>query len=331
MKLHFDPIDFVVPDILPTGLIVLGGKQKIGKSWFDLNVCLSVATGGIALSKYPVKQGDVLYLALEDNQRRLQDRVGKLLAPGEEAPESLTIFTEWPRMDEGGLEKLEDWIVQHPNARLVMIDPWVLVKPKGKTRAGETGYDVEYKALGGVKKLADKYEICILIQFHLRKANADDPFDELNATTGVTACADGFISLKRARCEEEGTLFASGRDYKEEVNLAISFKGGRWKVLGEGQSAVYYGLSPERKEVIDLLCCKIDPYGNVQPTSPKDIAVLLNVDSDKIRKLLWKMKNDGQVKWIEEDKEKGIQAGYVSTIPSRPIRPACQIYNARSF
>jgi hypothetical protein len=320
MKLHFDPVDFVIPDILPTGLIVLGGKQKIGKSWFDLNICLSVAMGGIALSKYQVKQGDVLYMALEDHRRRLQDRMSQLLGPDAQAPKGLTVVTKWRRMDEGGLEDLEQWITQHPNARLVMIDPWVLVKPKGKTRAGETGYDVEYKALEGIKKLADNYGICILIQFHLRKANAEDPFDELNATTGVTACADGFISLKRARTEEEGTLFASGRDYKEEVNLAVSFKGGRWKVLGEGQSAIYYTLGQERKAIIDLLCSKVDPYGVIQPTTPKDIAVLLNIDSDKVRKLLWKMKNDDQVKWIEEDKEKGIQEGYISLIPSPKVQ-----------
>jgi len=251
-------------------------------------------------------------MALEDHRRRLQDRIGQLLAPGQEAPESLTIVTKWERMDEGGLERLESWILSHPNTRLVMIDPWVLVKPKGNTRAGETGYDVEYKALEGVKKLADKYNICILIQFHLRKANADDPFDELNATTGVTACADGFISLKRTRGEEEGTLFASGRDYKEEVNLAMSFKSGIWKVLGEGQTAAYYGLSQERRMIIDFLC------GAITPMAPKDIAVLVggSDDSDKIRKLLYKMKNDDQVKWVEEDKEKGIKGGYISLILS---------------
>jgi AAA domain len=311
MKLHFDPVDFVVPDILPTGLIVLGGKQKIGKSWLDLNICLSVASGGIALGRWQVKQGDVLYMALEDHQRRLQDRLGQLLvAPGEVPPQSLTIVTKWRRMDEGGLEDLENWITQHSNARLVMIDPWVLVKPKSKTRAGETGYDVEYKALEGVKKLADQYKICILIQFHLRKQVADDPFDELNATTGVTACADGFISLKRARGEEEGTLFASGRDYKEEVNLAVGFKAGMWEVLGEGATAEYYGLSQERRAVIDLLS------EAVQPMMPKDIANLLSEKDGTIRKLLLGMKSDEQVKWVEEDKQKGTPSGYISFIPS---------------
>lgn len=328
MKLHFEPVDFVVPDILPTGLIVLGGKQKIGKSWFDLNVCLSVAYGGIALGKYKVEQGDVLYMALEDHQRRLQDRMSQLLTPDSEAPESLEIVTQWRRMDEGGLTDLEDWLQKHPKARLVMIDPWILVKPKIKGRPGETGYDADYEALKGIKKLADDYKVCILVQFHLRKAIADDPFDELNATTGVTACADGFISLKRTRGEEEGTLFASGRDYKEEVNLALSFKNGEWKVLGEGQTAVYYTLSQERKAIIDLLCNTVDPYGIIQPMMPKDIASLLDIKDGTIRRILQKMKEDGQVKWVEEDKEKDARGGYISLIPSPKVQQQQENNNA---
>ncbi len=310
MRMQFDPIKYIVPDILPAGLIILGGKQKIGKSWLDLNLGIAVATGGVALGHYKVEQGDVLYMALEDTQRRLQDRMRQLLAPGQDGPENIELVTQWSRMNEGGLEALESWIRSHPNARLIIIDPWVKVKPRLKSRHGETGYDADYEALEGIKKLADKYGICILVQFHLRKANADDPFDEVNATTGVTACADGFISLKRGRGESEATLYASGRDYKEEVNLALSFKGGMWKVLGEGATATYYSLSQERRAVIDLLC------GAVQPMMPKDIATLLDVNDGTMRKLLFGMKDDNQVEWREEDKEKNIPAGYVSLIPS---------------
>lgn len=306
MQKQFAPIDFAVPDILPMGLIIFGGKQKIGKSWFDLNLGLSVASGGIALGKYQVKQGSVLYMALEDTERRLQDRVRQLLAPGSEAPKDLELVTSWPRMDKEGIGALEKWILEHPNARLIIIDPWVKVKPRVKSRHGETGYDADYEALEGIKRLADTYKICILIQFHLRKSSAEDPFDEVNATTGVTACADGFVSLKRARGEQEATLYASGRDYKEEVNIALSFNDGTWKILGDGRSAVYYTLSKERRDVIDILSVALNPM------TPKDIAVLLAIPDGTMRKRLFDMKDDGQVEWKEEN---GV-SGYVSLIPS---------------
>src|SRR5436853_4851844 len=134
---------------------------------------------------------------MEDNVRRLQDRIKTVLAPGEEVPEGFFYATSWPRMDQDGLAALEDWIVAHPAARLIIIDPWVKVKPRIKARPGETGYDADYEALEGLKRLCDTYQLCILVQFHLRKAGAEDPFDELNGTSGITACADGFLSLKR--------------------------------------------------------------------------------------------------------------------------------------
>jgi len=65
---------FAVPGILAQGLGILGGKPKTGKSWKVLDLGLAVAYGGRALGSIKVEQGDVLYLALEDTARRLQDR-----------------------------------------------------------------------------------------------------------------------------------------------------------------------------------------------------------------------------------------------------------------
>jgi hypothetical protein len=309
MKMKFAPVDYVVPGILPVGLIVLAGKQKIGKSWIDLNLALAVASGGIAFSKDKVKQGDVLYMALEDNQRRLQERIDILMAPGGELPDGLDIVTTWPRMDKDGIAKLEKWIVSHPNARLVIIDPWVMVKPVVKVMPGSTGYDAEYEAFKGIKALADKYEICILVQFHLRKAVAEDYVDTINATTGVTACADGFLVLQRLRGEEGASLRGTGRDFKEDVDLVMNFKGGIWSIPGDANPA-YYRLGPERRAVIDLLCTAI------QPSTPKDLAVLLSVPDGTMRKRLFDMKEDGQIEWREEN---GV-SGYVSLISSPNVK-----------
>ena len=66
------PVRWAIPDILPEGLTLLAGKPKLGKSWFALSVALAIAAGGFALGKQPVTQGEVLYLALEDNERRVR-------------------------------------------------------------------------------------------------------------------------------------------------------------------------------------------------------------------------------------------------------------------
>ncbi len=90
------PINWVVPDILPEGVYFLAGRPKMAKSWLAVGVSIAVATGGVALGTLPVKKGEALYLALEDNRRRLQRRLTKLLPDGTR-PDGLHLSTTWAR------------------------------------------------------------------------------------------------------------------------------------------------------------------------------------------------------------------------------------------
>jgi hypothetical protein len=75
----FPPVAFVVPGYVAEGLTVIAGRPKTGKSWLALGWAIAVATGGVALGSIEVEAGDVLYLALEDNQRRLKKRLEQIL------------------------------------------------------------------------------------------------------------------------------------------------------------------------------------------------------------------------------------------------------------
>ena len=66
-----EPITFIIDTILPTGLFILSGNSKIGKSFLCLDMSNSIASGS-SFWNYPTTKGDVLYFALEDNNRRLQ-------------------------------------------------------------------------------------------------------------------------------------------------------------------------------------------------------------------------------------------------------------------
>src|SRR5258708_7721088 len=83
------PIQWAIPDILPEGLTLLAGKPKLGESGLALAMALAVAAGGGALGTLPVTQGEVLYLALEDNERRLQSRTQHLLASMSSVPNTI--------------------------------------------------------------------------------------------------------------------------------------------------------------------------------------------------------------------------------------------------
>lgn len=73
----FEPITCIVPGYIVEGLTLLAGKPKAGKSYLALNIAYAIATGGQVLGA-EVEQGDVLYLALEDNERRLQRRLDQI-------------------------------------------------------------------------------------------------------------------------------------------------------------------------------------------------------------------------------------------------------------
>jgi hypothetical protein len=121
---HFPPITYVVPNYVVQGLTVLAGRPKAGKSWLALDIAVGVAIGGRVFGSIKVDQGDTLYLALEDNQRRLQNRLNKLL-PSTQKPQRLHLATECPRLNAGGVEAIDAWCAKVPKARLIVVDYWV--------------------------------------------------------------------------------------------------------------------------------------------------------------------------------------------------------------
>ena len=84
----FKGISFIVPRYIAPGLTVLAGRPKVGKSWMAANFAIAISTGGRALGTVDVEEGDVLYLALEDNQRRLQRRLDQIM-PFDPKPQRL--------------------------------------------------------------------------------------------------------------------------------------------------------------------------------------------------------------------------------------------------
>ena len=285
------PVSYIVPGYIPEGLSILAGRPKLGKSWLSLGIAVAIATGGQALGSIPVKQGSVLYLALEDNERRLQRRLKQLL-PESLRPEMLYIDTQCPHLDSGGIEAIGDWVRSTKDARLVIIDVFSKIRPQRNN--SDTQYDADYRALAPLKELADKAGIGVLIVHHVRKMGADDPFDTVSGTTGFTGAADTVLILDSNGSGK--TLYARGRDI-EEIETAVSFdrQTGAWTALGPAPEV---RRSDERQTILTLL------EGAAEPMAPAQIAEELGVPSNNIRQLLSKMAKAGEV-------EKVAKGGYV--------------------
>src|SRR5215208_6180202 len=129
MDKELPPVRWAVSGVLPEGVTILAGKPKMGKSWLALGLCVSVAAGGYALGKIPAECGGALYLGLEDQERRLQRRLKKVLA-GENAPDGLEVAWSWPRLDQGGVDALRKYLEERPDTRLLVVDTLKKIRPR---------------------------------------------------------------------------------------------------------------------------------------------------------------------------------------------------------
>ena len=215
--MELPPVKYIVNGYIAEGLTVLAGRPKVGKSWMALGLAIAVASPqGLAFGSIPVEQGDVLYLALEDNKRRLKRRLNQMLPSGF-VPDRLEITLSCPRLDRGGVEMIRRWVDSHAGARLVVIDVFKKVRPEARER--DTLYDGDYRAIEPLKQLADERGIAILVLHHTRKMPADDPFDTVSGSTGLTGAADTVLVLARD-IQGGTTLYGRGRDI-EEIETAM--------------------------------------------------------------------------------------------------------------
>jgi RecA-family ATPase len=280
----FDPIKSVVPDIIVEGLTLLAGKPKIGKSWLLLHAAIAVARNGFTLGDLHCKEGDVLYCALEDNRRRLKSRMTKLLGVTQEWPERLFYRCQMRRLAEGGLDTIRDWIKSVPDPRLIIIDTLAMVRAPKKH--DDSNYISDYNSVLELRKLASEHGIAIVVVHHLRKADADDAFDTISGTLGLTGAPDTILVLKR---DSGGNiiLHGKGRDLIEiEKAMVFDRESCLWRIVGD---AAAVQRSNERKTVLDA----IEEAG--EPIGPNDIAAATGMKPVNVRYLLSKLLGDGMI------------------------------------
>ena len=281
-KMKFPRLHWVVEGIIVEGLTILAARPKLGKSWMMLDVLIAAATGGKALSSIKCQRMVALYYALEDNQRRLLRRGQKLLKG--EWPKDLYVRHKLRRLDRGGIDDIREW-VEERKADLVVIDTFNHIRPPRKLN--EEAYSSDYQWLGQLQALATELKISIVVVHHVRKAEATDPLDLINGSTGLQAAADTLLVLTR---DSDGVvLHGSGKDLEDQIELAIEFDRDacKWSVLGPAEHA---RLSPERKSVLEVLRNAENPLG------PTEIAKAVDKRTGSVTKMLYDMTKAGQLR-----------------------------------
>ena len=201
----------IIDGLLYPGTYLFVGAPKLGKSFLMAQLAYHISKGK-SLWGFDVKQGTVLYLALEDDYRRLQERFYRMF--GEESTDDLFIAVNAGQLGNGLDEQLNRFVNEHTNTKLIIIDTLQKVREFG---GDKYSYSNDYEVITRLKKFADNFGVCLLLVHHTRKQQADDKFDMISGTNGLLGAADGaFMLQKEKRTSNNAVLEISGRDQQDQ-------------------------------------------------------------------------------------------------------------------
>ncbi len=285
----FPPLQYAVPGLVPEGFTLNVGPPKIGKSWEVLDFALAIAAGGRALGHIPIgEEHPVLLLALEDSDRRVQDRCRKLLDGGP-IPAGFHYMT---RTKPGEvIETVGEWLDMYGDD-----EPSVFLDTLGKVMPpaamGESAYQRDYRVGSALKRLADDHPgSAVLVNHHDRKAGADDFVDSVSGTHGLAGAADTIMVLCRHRQATEGTIKVTGRDVPEG-EYALTLTGGMFWTLTGGDLETASLRATEVRATAHLgdRSVEVLAYVNTHPegVAPKQVTEALDLpDARRYMLRLW--------------------------------------------
>ncbi len=257
------PLAYVVDDILPIGATLFAGRAKDGKSLAMWNLCMAVAEGGLAFGRYRATPGDVLYLALEDGERRAKKRLtDQMQAMNMTMPPDRLSLVLWeaPRLGEGLEKALTAWLDAHSGAKLIVID--ILEKVRHRRSRNGSVYQEDYLAIAPLQRLAQERGIAIVIVHHANKGKAEDFRDGISGSMSLAGAADTLWVLQRLAGEADAAIRITGRDV-ETLDLALQFRDGFWTALGDREMVT---MSRERQGILDVL------RASPRPLTPTHVA-----------------------------------------------------------
>ena len=253
MEQEFEPLRFAVDKILPHGLFILAGSGKIGKSWLALDMCTAVSSGG-KLWDFHAEQGEVLYLALEDNHARLQGRLNKIEAEKTDITR-LHLVTAAFGINSGLIEQTHNHLTAYPNTKLIIIDTLERIRD---TEQDKSMYSCDYRDMNALRNITDKHELTLLLIHHTRKMYDPDPLNTLSGSTGLIGSVDGVFVLEKAkRTSNAAKLTIANRD-TEGFCFRLEFEPDncKWSFIGNDSDFA----DEEKEENDELLLSLVDKF-----------------------------------------------------------------------
>lgn len=260
----------LIDGLLYPGTYIFAGSPKLGKSFLMAQLAYHVSTG-TPLWNYTTRKGTVLYLALEDDYRRLQERSYRMFGTAEN--ESLFFSVSAGQLGSGLDEQLTNFLREHPGTSLIIIDTLQKVREVG---GDNYSYANDYQIITRLKALADSYGICLLLVHHTRKQQSDDKFDMISGTNGLLGAADGaFLLTKEKRTGNAACLDVSGRDQPDQrLHLFRNEETLAWEL--ERVETELWKAPPE--PLLEQVSAFLSSAGKDWAGTPTELSALLGVD-----------------------------------------------------
>ena len=283
-SMQLPPLEFLCDKILPsTGLAMLAGSPKAGKSWQVL-----------CMAKDMLKAGKpVFYLAAEDNNRRLQERIKNVfITPpkGLICHAGLSQDTGIPR-GEDALAYLEEIAVRFKPS-CIIIDTVECVL---HTSQNNKNYDVSVSEYAALRKLASKKQIAILVVHHTKKKTevSQSPQEQILGSTGITATVETILVMENIIGKKDRKLHVTGKDV-DQNEFYLAWNGAGFNFCEDVEIA---SLGSAQLEVYELI--------KQHPRCPQNKLVSLT------------MKDQGQISRIldglfDKDLIMKLEQGYVA-------------------
>ena len=202
----------VIDGLLYPGTYLFAGAPKVGKSFLMAQFAYHVSMG-LPLWDYPVHKGDC---PLSGRWRTITDacRSGFTGCSAWRVPTTFSFPSAPSRSATGWRSKLKRFVQEHPDTKLIIIDTLQKIREAG---GDKYSYANDYEVVGKLKRLADACGVCLLLVHHTRKQQADDKFDMISGTNGLSGAADGaFLLQKEKRTDGTATLDVVGRDQQDQ-------------------------------------------------------------------------------------------------------------------
>ena len=208
---EFAPIDWLLEPFLPRpSLTLIAGPPKVGKSWLCLFFALQIAS----------HENEVIYLANEDNERRLKDRINSIcLFPpdGLHFIAGLSAEKVVPKGD-AAHDFLRALVSRRPATKCVIVDTLAAIRADVTQKRSRDEYSLSEEEFSNLRKLAHELGITLILVHHTRKANENDahPVERILGSQGIAATVETIMVMKQELGSQDIALHVTGKDVEQQ-------------------------------------------------------------------------------------------------------------------